>query len=143
MSVRMDPLQPTAQLKATDRIWHWGLTARIAGLLVFVSLNLPWCGQIKGVELLRTDGLERFWLFPVAAILLLVIPFAGRRLWRFIIEFAVASALLGGAIYAAVKFRQMRGAGIDLAGAAGLLAWLGAIWGGWRARKLQTPANND
>lgn len=135
MSVRMDH-QP---LKPTDRVWHWGLTARLAGLLIFVSLNLPWCGQIKGVELLRTDGLERFWLFPVVAVLLLLVPFAGRKLWRFAAEFTLASLVLGGAIYAAIKFRQMRGPGIDLAGAAALLAWLGAIWGGWRAQKLQAP----
>lgn len=140
--------------KTVDRIWQWGLTARIAGLLVFVSLYLPWCGHLKGSEMLLPEGLTRLltlkgsrvdqiWLFPLAATLLILVPFAARKVWRFIVEAVLGAAILAGAIKAGIDFRQLRGVGVELAGSAGFLALLGSLWGFWRFYKTNLPIRDN
>ena len=120
-----------------DIIWRWGFTARVAALCVFASFFLPWCGSIKGTELLRADGLERFWFFPGAAAFLLLLPFLGRRHIRFVLETLTALGLAIGAAAVAMRFRQLRGPGVELALGAGIFGFLGACWGWWHARRAK------
>ncbi|RMF18825.1 MAG: hypothetical protein D6761_01695 [Candidatus Dadabacteria bacterium] len=117
------------------RLLRWGIPARSAALMVAVSLWLPWCGDLRGVDLLRAEGLNRMWGFPAAGLLLLLLPFIPHLLARGVSVLITGLTLLAGAIYAGTSFRSLRGTGVDVAAAAGLLAMLdGILTVVWRIR---------
>ena len=111
------------------RIWKWGITLRVGALTVLCSLGLPWCSGITGTDLLRTGGLERFWLFPAVAVILILLPFLPYRRIRIGLESLLATALLSAALYVGNRFRALRGIGVDVAVGGALLALLGALSG--------------
>ena len=115
--------------------------ARVAAFLIAGGLLLPWCAEVPGYKLLQVRNMERMWLFPVAAVMLIVAPLLLRNANRAAVTLLVGVAVSIGAGWAAWKLDRMRGPGVWVTLAGGLLALAAGIRGPWsdRAKPDQPP----
>ncbi len=106
--------QPPAPSSPAQFVHKWGLPSRLTGIIVLVSLSLPWCGTIKGTELMVAEGLERFWIFPALAAILIVVPFVRNLKVRSAVEIISALALAAATGYFAWRLGKLRGIGLTI-----------------------------
>lgn len=106
--------------------------ARVAAFLIAGGLLLPWCSEVPGYKLLQVKNAERMWVFPVAAAILILMPFVLRGANRAAVTLLVGLAVVAAAGWAAWKFGRVRGPGVWVTMAGGIVATLAGLRGPWR-----------
>lgn len=121
------------------RLLQLAVPARVGGTLIAGALLLPWCGNVRGHQLLGVRDLEAMWLFPLAAALLIVLPLFLRKGKRAAVTVVLGAAVTAGAAWAAWRLGRLRGPGVWMTLAGGLIALLGGLAGPWREDVTTIP----
>lgn len=122
-----------------QRLLQLAVPARVGGILIAGALLLPWCGDVRGHQLLGVRNLEEMWLFPLAAALLILLPLILRHGNRAAVTLLLGAAVAAGAAWAAWRLGKLRGPGVWLTLAGGLVAMLGGLAGPWRENETTIP----